>query len=856
MILNSPYISGSLTVTGNIITSGSITISGSIASASYAVSASEASKLQGLGSASFAPASTFNTVSQSYAASSASLSTRVTNEEATSSVLTSASSSFAIMSGSLSTRVTNLESTSSTVSSSFATTSGSISSRVTLVEGQDATTGSNVFTGTQYVSEASNAISFTSTASLYTDGGFRVAKDSFISGTAYFNNITVYGTSSIEYITSSQVNIGSNIITVNTDTPAVRFGGLSVFDSGSTGLTGSIFWDSEKNHWIYSNPSGSSYNSGMIMSGPRNSGSLGDEQGTTFNALMKGQGGDHITSSQMIDDGTTVRIPGNLQVTGSLSGSSAVFSGTVIASNGTLAGGTGTTNYLPKFTGASTIGNSAIYDNGGNIGIGITNAVVNLQINGSAEVYSALSVGGTRYMQFGADATANYINSYNGVPLIFSTSATTSFSQKMILTSSGNLGLGVTPSAWSTIVPMQILNTSYGASPNNLISYMSSNVFFDGAFKYITTGTATQYRMNDSGTFSWLQAPSGTAGNPITFTTALTIASTGAATFSSSVTASGGKPQLYVVGNASAGAGVILNTGLSGTDRRNWFIGTEENVAGDFTIKCSTAAGGNANAGDTRLAILNNGNVGIGTNSPTNKLHIVGTGGNTQTLVLEGTPSVANAYIVFKSASKTYFSGLSSDQANNYIFYDGTADTTRMCITTNGNVLIGKTSDSASAETVKGLQLTQTARILCTMDGTYSAFSRLSDDGDVITFHRGQVSKVGSISVTTTATNYTSGPSDIRLKKNFEDWNENVLTLFKDISPILYHLTYQNDNDTKIKGFIAQEMFNKFPEAYPVDDKGFYYFNPSGMTIYLMKAIQEQQAQIQALKARIETLEK
>jgi hypothetical protein len=33
-------------------------------------------------------------------------------------------------------------------------------------------------------------------------------------------------------------------------------------------------------------------------------------------------------------------------------------------------GGTGTTNYLPKFTGASTIGNSQVFDNGTNVGIG------------------------------------------------------------------------------------------------------------------------------------------------------------------------------------------------------------------------------------------------------------------------------------------------------------------------------------------------------------------------------------------------------------------------------------------------------------------------------------------------------
>jgi hypothetical protein len=42
MILNSPYVSGSLTVTGNIIASGSITLSGSVASASFAASASNA----------------------------------------------------------------------------------------------------------------------------------------------------------------------------------------------------------------------------------------------------------------------------------------------------------------------------------------------------------------------------------------------------------------------------------------------------------------------------------------------------------------------------------------------------------------------------------------------------------------------------------------------------------------------------------------------------------------------------------------------------------------------------------------------------------------------------------------------
>jgi hypothetical protein len=44
------------------------------------------------------------------------------------------------------------------------------------------------------------------------------------------------------------------------------------------------------------------YSGGMLISGPRNSSGLGNEVGTTSNALMKGQGGDHITSSGIFED--------------------------------------------------------------------------------------------------------------------------------------------------------------------------------------------------------------------------------------------------------------------------------------------------------------------------------------------------------------------------------------------------------------------------------------------------------------------------------------------------------------------------------------------------------------------------
>ena len=45
-------------------------------------------------------------------------------------------------------------------------------------------------------------------------------------------------------------------------------------------------------------------------------------------------------------------------------------------------GGSGTANYIPKFTASTTLGNSAIYDKGGNVGIGETSPVVKLDVEG------------------------------------------------------------------------------------------------------------------------------------------------------------------------------------------------------------------------------------------------------------------------------------------------------------------------------------------------------------------------------------------------------------------------------------------------------------------------------------------
>jgi hypothetical protein len=218
------------------------------------------------------------------------------------------------------------------------------------------------------------------TGSFIATGGV-TASNALING-----NLTVIGTASFTYTTASYVNVGASTITLNTDNPAVRFGGINVVDSGSFGTssTGSLLWDSEKNRWIYSNPSGSTYDGGLLISGPRNTTGLGNEQGTTLNALMKGQGGDHITSSGMFEDssgnvgvGTAspsakFEVVGNVKAT-SFTGS---FSGSFTAP--------GSTTQIVYNDNGVLAANSGLVYSGSNVGIGISSPTEKLHIVSSA----------------------------------------------------------------------------------------------------------------------------------------------------------------------------------------------------------------------------------------------------------------------------------------------------------------------------------------------------------------------------------------------------------------------------------------------------------------------------------------
>ena len=115
--------------------------------------------------------------------------------------------------------------------------------------------------------------------------------------------------------------------------------------------------------------------------------------------------------------------------------------------------------------------------------------------------------------------------------------------------------------------------------------------------------------------------------------------------------------------------------------------------------------------------------------------------------------------------------------------------------------------------------------------------------------------RVGTIQTNGTSTSYNTTFSDIASKKNFENWTEDVLSLFKNINPQKFNFKVEDDSASKSKGFIAQDMIDKFPEAYQKQEDEMYMFNPSGIVVYLMKGIQELVTKNDALEERIKNLE-
>jgi len=326
--------------------------------------------------------------------------------------------------------------------------------------------------------------------------------------------------------------------------------------------------------------------------------------------------------------------------------------------------GSGNNNYIPKFTSASTIGNSSIQDNGTTITLGTAlagtsatfsndvyvqesgNALLRVHSNTTSTPIADIELMRGTNTTWGADIYGDYRIRNSGGDLIFqygdtgvtstrftiastgaatfsstlraqdafygadgtSTSASirfynsntglyhpgsdalgiiTSGTEKVRITSDGNVGIGTTPSAWrSTDRALQIRGgVLYDENSINL--WLGQNYYENssGNYIYISNYGASTYRQFD-GTHYFYTAPSGTTGATATFTERMRINSIGNVGIGTGT----GTPdaRLHVVGVPSTNGDAAYNMILLDSSAYNTRIGAGISFGGYYNTVDNT----------------------------------------------------------------------------------------------------------------------------------------------------------------------------------------------------------------------------------------------------------------------------
>jgi hypothetical protein len=251
------------------------------------------------------------------------------------------------------------------------------------------------------------------------------------------------------------------------------------------------------------------------------------------------------------------------------------------------------------------------------------------------------------------------------------------------------------------------------------------------------------------------------------------------------------------------------------------------------------------------------GNVGIGTSSPATKLQVNGK------VTATGIATAANTALSLDLNAGTAFNtggaaiALRGSTAgyndSGMEFYTGNNERAR--IDSSGNSLVGTTSTDTTAV---GIRLMNNNQLQTSKSGDWSFRMGRRDSTGIIGEIYYNSSRVGDIATNGSNTTYNSA-SDYRLKENVQPI-VGALDKVEALKPVTFTWKSTGTNDD---GFLAHELQSVVPQAVrgekdEVDAEGnpvYQSIDTSVLVATLTAAIQEQQAIITALTARVEALE-
>ena len=187
-------------------------------------------------------------------------------------------------------------------------------------------------------------------------------------------------------------------------------------------------------------------------------------------------------------------------------------------------------------------------------------------------------------------------------------------------------------------------------------------------------------------------------------------------------------------------------------------------------------------------------------------------------------------------------------------FFSTSANTERARITSGGDLLVGTTSSSGSSGQGIKIRKVSSDGVLHIVGATSTtAQDALQVYSTGASAYRFFVQYNGQVNATSTSINAIS---DVSLKENVRDLDKGLETILA-LQPRRFD--WKNGDGNDIMGFVAQEVETVLPELvhdYKYSDEETKLGLKMGdMIPSLVKAIQEQQATITALTARIEQLE-